>query len=155
MDCSNGACMIDKKGTQERKFVLIEEGAKKPVRSTKNSAGYDFYSCEDVVIHPRDTFLVSTGVAAIMHEDEYLDLRIRSSTSLKGIIFLNSCGVIDSDYFPNVIKCIMHNISDTDFVIHKGDKIAQGIFTKYYLTDDDYVSEKSDRVGGFGSTGGI
>lgn len=137
-----------------RYFEVVEEGGILPKRQTEHSAGYDMYANEDVVIMPAQMKIVSTGVAVKLPNDEFLDLRIRSGLSTKGLIFLNSCGVIDSDYYPNVIKCIMFNIANKPFEIHKGDRIAQGIFTSYHITDNDPKDIKVERTGGLGSTGG-
>lgn len=137
-----------------RFFEAVEVGAILPKRATEYSAGYDMYANEDVVIPAGSMKIVSTGVAAFIPHDEFLDLRIRSGMSTKGIIFLNACGVIDSDYYPNVIKCIMFNLSVKDYVIKKGDRIAQGIFHKYEVTTNDVEDHKDTRVGGLGSTGG-
>jgi len=53
--------------------------------------------------------------------------------------------------FGEEITISLDNTSDTDYVINKGDRIAQGLFQKYLLADDDNVTKK--RVGGIGSTG--
>lgn len=137
-----------------RFFLNVEEGAILPKRATNHSAGYDMYANEDVVIQPGTMKIVSTGVAVQLPHDEFLDLRIRSGMSTKGLIFLNSCGVIDSDYFPNVIKCIIFNLSVKPYEIKKGDRIAQGIFSEYRVTTNDSEDVKEERVGGLGSTGG-
>ena len=81
----------------------------------------------------------------------------RSSIGFKTNIRLsNTTGVIDSDYYNNPdneghmwIK--FYNPTDEDYHIFIGDKIAQGIFTKFLVTDDDNADQ--DRTGGLGSTG--
>ena len=67
----------------------------------------------------------------------------------------NTTGIIDEDYYNNpdnegVIDVKLHNFGTEPFVIHKNDKIVQGIFTFYDITCNDNVTEK--RVGGWGST---
>lgn len=100
--------------------------------------------------------LVHTGVKAYMADDEYLELVNRSSGPMKrGLVMSNGVGVIDSDYYENEsndgeIAFQFINIGATDYVIHKGDKVGQGIFHKFMLTDDDIPGGK--REGGFGST---
>ena len=72
------------------------------------------------------------------------------------VILPNSLGIIDKDYYNNDnneghIYVQLQNYGVKDVVIKKGDRIAQGIFTKYLLTDDD-IGGISERVGGFGSS---
>ena len=132
-----------------------------PKRSTANSAGYDFVSGEDVVIPPYkpgdNPVLIKTGVKAYMLPDEMLCLYNRSSNpKKKGLVLANGVGVVDSDYYGNpdndgLICFAFYNIKDEDCVISKGDKIGQGIFQKYLVTDDDDAT--GSRLGGFGSTG--
>ena len=135
-----------------------------PKRSTKHSAGYDFEACEDVLIpsihvHGFVTpVLVKTGIKAYMQEDEYLQLANRSSNPIKrGLVMSNSIGVVDQDYYNNPdneghIMFQFMNFGESDLIIRKGEKIGQGIFLKYYRTDEDEVSSEI-RSGGFGSTG--
>ncbi len=131
-----------------------------PVRKTRYSAGYDIASCEEVIV-PKFEFgckptLVPTGLKAYMEENEVLYLFNRSSNPFKkGLVLANSVGVIDKDYYGNVdndghILFAFYNYSDHDIVIQKGERIGQGIFSKYLVTDDDLAA--GDRVGGFGST---
>lgn len=81
----------------------------------------------------------------------------RSSLSFKrNLIKANSVGIIDSDYYNNPdnegeIMLILYNLGNTDVTIERGERIAQGIFTKYLVIDDDQTHVK--RLGGFGSTG--
>ena len=131
-----------------------------PVRSTKNSAGYDVEAAEDCIIPAfkpgQKPTLVKTGIKAYMESDEVLILANRSSNpGKKGLILANSIGVIDSDYYGNPdndghIMFAFYNIKDEDIEIKKGDAIGQGIFQKFLVTDND-VSQ-GERTGGFGST---
>ena len=130
-----------------RKFERVSRAKdiniKLPERSTIGSAGYDFYAIEDIILAPKSTILIKTGIKAYMEDNEVLLLYIRSSLAYKHNLMLsNSVGVVDSSYTDNV---------DIEYQIKKNDKIGQGIFTTYLTTDDD----KADKVrtGGFGSTG--
>ena len=154
---------------------------KLPERSTKGSAGYDFFAYEDVVI-PSSTVpdlfslsrdlitgeqrlnmgrvkptLVKTGIKAYMQDDEVLELYNRSSNPKKlGLIMANSVGVIDKDYYGNSdndgeICFAFFNIFPIPVQIKKGEKIGQGIFKNYLIADDDNAC--GERTGGFGSTG--
>ena len=136
------------------------EGINLPKRKTKYSAGYDIEAAEDVVIPSfkkgMNPTLVKTGIKAYMQDDEALMLYNRSSNpKKKGLILANSVGVVDKDYYENPdndghIMFAFYNIIDEDTIVKKGDAIGQGIFQKYFVTDDDV--EEGERVGGFGST---
>lgn len=130
---------------------------KLPKRSTKNSAGYDFYAMEDIICKPREITMVKTGIKAKMEDNEVLLLFNRSSNpKKKGLIILNGVGVVDADYYGNEnndgeIAGLFYNMRDEDVKIEAGDKIMQGIFVKYGIIDDD--AAEGERTGGFGSTG--
>ena len=131
-----------------------------PERKTKASAAYDIEAAEDTIIPAfkpgMKPTLIKTGLKAYMQEDEVLLIVPRSSGPKKqGILFPNSTGVIDADYYENIdndghifIQCI--NIKDTDVTIKKGETIAQAIFQKFLIVDNDNAEGK--RTGGFGST---
>ena len=131
-----------------------------PVRSTKNSAGYDIEAAEDCMIPAfklgQKPVLVKTGLKAYMESDEVLILANRSSNpGKKGLILANSIGVVDSDYYGNPdndghIMFAFYNFKDEDAVIKKGDRIGQAMFQKYLITDTDVA--EGERTGGFGST---
>ena len=127
-----------------------------PKRQTKNSAGYDFYVASDTIIKAHSVALIPTGVKAYMESDEVLKLYVRSSMPLKRKITLaNNVGIIDSDYYENPdndghIMIQVLNFGDSDVLIKKDERIAQGVFLKYLLADDDNTNES--RLGGFGST---
>lgn len=128
-----------------------------PTRSTIGSAGYDFFSIYKFTLKPGETKIIPTGIKAYMDFDEFLAIYIRSSLSLKhGIVLVNQVGIVDSDYYNNRnneghIQIAIKNTSDLSYDFEKGDKIAQGIFQKFYITDDDEVI--NTRKGGIGSTG--
>lgn len=100
--------------------------------------------------------LVPTGIKCEIPEDMYLELSVRSSCPLKHwLILANGVGIIDADYYNNPdneghIFFQIINLSPFDIILKKGDAIGQGIFKKYYLTDDDMATAL--RQGGFGST---
>ena len=131
-----------------------------PERKTKFSAGYDIEAAEDTIIPSfkkgMNPTLIKTGIKAYMQDDEVLFLYNRSSKKKKkGLILANSVGVIDKDYYGNPdndghIMFAFYNIKDEDVLIKKGEAIGQGVFQKYFVTDDDEA--KGERMGGFGST---
>ena len=131
-----------------------------PKRSTKNSAGYDIEAAEDCIVPAfklgQKPTLVKTGLKAYMASDEVLILANRSSNpGKKGLILANSIGVVDSDYYGNPdndghIMFAFYNFKEEDVEIKKGERIGQGMFQKYLITDND--SANGERTGGFGST---
>ena len=146
-----------------RKFEVCSKFADKginlPVRKTKFSAGYDIEAAEEVLIPARAIRLVPTGLKARMQPDEYLKLVIRSGISVNnGLTLINSNGIIDADYYNNEdneghIMLPIINLGQSDYLVTKGQRIAQGIFEKFLLTEDDDKVEKETRKGGKGSTG--
>lgn len=146
-----------------RKFEKVQniESVKLPKRSTRNSAGYDFYNPERVEIPPYklgdNPTMVRTGVKVQMPEDEFLMLVNRSSNpKKKKLVIPNSIGIIDADYYNNPDnegECYFgfYNVSNETVVIEAGEKLGQGIFIKYGITEDDKAT--GERTGGFGSTG--
>lgn len=127
-----------------------------PRRASKSSCGYDFFSINDIVLHPGEIIKIPTGYKAKFMDDEALLLVVRSSMGFKyNVRMCNQVGVIDSDYYNNDSNeghmwVALKNEGDKDFVIKKGDAYLQGIFIKYLTVDNDRVI--SVRVGGFGST---
>lgn len=128
-----------------------------PRRKTKHSAGYDFVMPCDVLIPAGEEKVIKFNVKAYMQGDELLELYIRSSLAFKyGLKMTNAVGIIDSDYYGNPdndgnIAACFENGTLLPVVLHKGDRVAQGIFKKYLLADGDNATE--ERVGGVGSTG--
>lgn len=128
-----------------------------PKRQTKNSAGYDFYALQDVVIPAHEERNLATGIKACMPADEHLELFIRSSYGIKkGLMLCNCVGIIDADYYNNEdnegeILAKIRNCSDETVVIKRGERFCQGIFMKHQLTDNDNAD--GERKGGVGSSG--
>lgn len=128
-----------------------------PKRSTKHSAGYDFEVLNDFTIKSKEIVKIPTGIKANMNEDEVLMLFIRSSLGFKyNFRMCNQVGIIDSDYYNNpdneghIFICIQ-NEGNEEKSFKKGDKIVQGIFTKFLTTlNEEEITNK--RNGGIGST---
>ena len=128
-----------------------------PKRSTKTSAGYDFFAIEDVIIKPGEVKKIPTGYKSNFEEDEMLMLVVRSSMGFKyNVRMTNQVGIIDSDYYNNDeneghMWISLQNHGDKDYVVKKGEAYSQGIFVKYLKVDDEEIIERK-RSGGFGST---
>lgn len=142
------------------KVNRIMEDIKLPERSTKNSAGYDFFAIEDTVFPAKKLTRAYTGVKCELRPYMVLILANRSSNpSKKGLILANGVGVVDADYYSNPdndgeMAFEFYNILDEDVVIKKGEKLGQGIIMTYLKTENDHMSNPTaTRVGGFGSTG--
>lgn len=151
---------------RNRGFEIIKDEHRKhsdieiqlPTRGDSRSAGYDFYSNETVVLQPKQSHLFWTDVKSYMLDDEVLSIHVRSSIGTKKDLMLkNTTGIIDSSYYENVsndgnIGICLVNMGDKIQKIEKGERIAQGIFTKYLIADND-ICLKLERTGGFGSSG--
>lgn len=129
-----------------------------PTRNDKGSAGYDFYTPYRLVIEPGKMVKFETGIKACMEQDEVLMLYVRSSIGIKKNLMLpNGTGVIDSTYYGNpdndgnIIGALFNYGSETQ-IIEAGERVMQGVFVKYYTTDDDKPLN-DQRIGGIGSSG--
>ena len=129
-----------------------------PVRADPGSAGYDFSTPVDVTVGPGETKTVWTNVKAYMDFDEVLLLFVRSSIGIKkGIVLANGTGVIDASYYENPsndgnIGIALKNTTGRTIEFKAGERIAQGIFTKFLVADQDSVLREV-REGGTGSSG--
>jgi dUTP pyrophosphatase len=140
------------------KIAKLHEDAVTPIRGSDGAAGYDLSSCEDGVVPARQWKMFNTGIALEIPTEYTCYARVapRSGLSLKKGI-TTGAGVIDSDY-RNAIGVILFNMSDEDFVVTKGDRIAQLIFERIYTPNLEVVEYSSmmdtERgLKGFGSTG--
>ena len=129
-----------------------------PAYATTQSAGMDLRANieEPIVLKPLKRVLVPTGLHIALPEGYEAQIRPRSGLALKkGISCLNTPGTIDADYRGDV-GVILINLSDEDFVINPGERIAQMIINKFEQAEFELVDslEESERgEGGFGSTG--
>ena len=129
---------------------------KLPTRSDNGAAGYDFYSPVKLILMPGDNKLFFTDVKACMNEDEVLMLYVRSSMGKHPIVISNGTGIIDYTYYNNIsndgnIGFRLLNLGTEPYEINIGDRIGQGVFTKFLTVDNDNTD--GIRTGGFGSSG--
>lgn len=150
----------------EKKFLKFPDvETVKPSRSDRFSAGYDFYSKETHALMPGQSHVFWTDVKAICWFDNVLMLFARSGLGTKkGVVPRNCVGIIDASYAGNEandgnIGICLQNNGNEPIVIEVGDRIAQGIFTRYLITDDDPLmgrriknNNEARRKGGFGSS---
>ena len=131
---------------------------KLPKYETLLSAGMDLraYLEDPIVLKPLQRTLVKTGLFISLQPGYEAQLRPRSGLALKkGISVLNSPGTIDADY-RGEIGVILINLSDSDFKIDSGDRIAQMVIAKHETVSWKSVDKLDDSLRGdkgFGSTG--
>lgn len=129
-----------------------------PQRADVRSAGYDLYCPIDITLQPGERRLIMTDVKAYMGPDEVLMIYVRSSIGIKkGVVLSNGTGIIDASYYNNAgnngnLGVPLYNTTDKVVEFKAGERIAQGVFLKYLVADNDNVLNK-ERDGGFGSSG--
>ncbi|MDD2620395.1 MAG: dUTP diphosphatase [Syntrophomonadaceae bacterium] len=129
-----------------------------PCYMTPGSSGVDIYAAveEELLIPAGRSALVPTGIAIAMPDGYEAQLRPRSGLALKhGLTLLNTPGTIDADY-RGEIKVIVINLGDKEYILKKGERIAQMIFARVEraeLLEIDELDETLRGAGGFGHTG--
>lgn len=135
----------------------VYNSIKLPRRATRKSSGYDFYAYSKIKLMPGEEIKYPTGIKTAMPEDNWLKILVRSGAGFKYNIRLkNQVGNIDADYYNNSgneghIYIALKNEGGVLWVVEKGDAYAQGVFSPYFITDDDNPIG-GERVGGFSST---
>ena len=157
----------DKKRIQIKKEIMMERLDIKivnkghhplPGYATVQSAGMDLRANLDapVTLRPMERRLFGTGLFMSLPEGFEAQIRPRSGLALKcGITVLNSPGTIDADY-RGEIGVLLINLSDMDFVVNDGERIAQMVIARHEQVEFVLVDEldATDRgAGGYGSTG--
>ena len=129
-----------------------------PEYATKSAAGLDLRANveEVLVLKPLERVLIPTGIFMEIPQGFEGQIRPRSGLAFKhGVTVLNSPGTIDADYRGEV-KVLLVNVSNSEFVIEPGERVAQIVFASHaQIQWNEVISlEETDRgVGGFGSTG--
>ena len=129
-----------------------------PKYQTAQSAGMDLRANIDapVLLKPLDRKLIPTGLHIALPEGYEAQIRPRSGLAIKkGITVINTPGTIDPDYTGD-IGVILVNISNEDFVVQPGDRIAQMVINKFEQAKFELVEELDETErgeGGFGHTG--
>ncbi|HAR20841.1 MAG TPA: dUTP diphosphatase [Cytophagales bacterium] len=129
-----------------------------PQYQTESSAGMDLRAelPQPINLKPLERKLIGTGLYIELPNGHEAQIRPRSGLAFKhGLTVLNSPGTIDADY-RGEIKVLLVNLSDTDFLIHDGERIAQMVISKHEniqweLTEE--LSQTERGTGGYGSTG--
>lgn len=142
--------------------IKVVNKSKNPLPSyeTKMSAGMDLRASleneKSLVIKPMERTLIKTDLFIELPDGYQAEIRPRSGLALKhGITVLNTPGTIDSDYRGN-IGVILINLSEYNFTVNQGDRIAQLVISKYEKIKWEnvlFLDETERNQGGFGHTG--
>ena len=140
--------------------VQIINKSKHPIPSyeTEQSAGMDLHANIDasITLKPLERTIIKTGLFIALPPGFEAQVRPRSGLAVKkGITVLNSPGTVDADY-RGEIGVILVNLSNEDFVIQDGERVAQLVIAKHERVtwqEVDLLSETERGTGGFGSTG--
>ncbi|MGL2858215.1 dUTP diphosphatase, partial [Helicobacter pylori] len=117
------------------KIQKIHPNALIPKYQTEGSSGFDLHAVEEVMIKPHSVGLVKIGICLSLEVGYELQVRTRSGLALNHqVMVLNSPGTVDNDY-RGEIKVILANLSDKDFKVQVGDRIAQGVVQKTYKAE--------------------
>lgn len=129
-----------------------------PAYETRSSAGMDVRANIDspIVLKPLSRALIPTGLFLELPHGFECQVRPRSGLALKkGVSVLNTPGTIDADYRGEV-GIILYNISDEEFTVENGERIAQLVFSPVLQVEwyeSETLTETERGEGGFGSTG--
>lgn len=133
-----------------------------PSYATDGSSGFDLRADVElpIVIKPSKTAVIPTGLFFNIPSNFEIQIRSRSGLAAKNqVIVLNAPGTIDADY-RGEIKIILINHGETDFIVNKGDRVAQAIIAFVHAKNivnlikvDDVSVDTNRGDGGFGSTG--
>ena len=129
-----------------------------PQYATKQSAGMDLRANLDapVTLRPMERRLIPTGLYIALPQGYEAQVRPRSGLALKrGITVLNSPGTVDADY-RGEIGVLLINLSQEDFVVNDGERIAQMVIARYEqgsLIPVEVLDETERGAGGYGHTG--
>jgi dUTP pyrophosphatase len=141
------------------KIKVVNRGHQQlPTYATPQSAGMDLRAnlSEPITLHPMERRLIPTGLHIALPEGYEAQVRPRSGLALKhGLTVLNTPGTIDADY-RGEIGVVLINLSQEDFVINDGERIAQMVIARHEQGDLVVVEEldQTERgEGGYGHTG--
>ena len=129
-----------------------------PEYKTSGSSGLDLQAFikKDVILKPKEIILVPTGLSIAVEDNLEVQIRPRSGLAAKNkISILNTPGTIDSDY-RGEIKVILINLGEKNFLIKKGDRIAQMVLCPVVKAEFEIVNELPKTIRGmrgFGSIG--
>ena len=151
--------LFNKKRFEMIKIKVVNRGHQQlPAYATPQSAGMDLRANLDapITLHPMERRLIPTGLHIALPEGYEAQVRARSGLALKhGLTVLNTPGTIDADY-RGEIGVVLINLSQEDFVINDGERIAQMVIARHEQGDFVVVEELDETErgeGGYGHTG--
>jgi dUTP pyrophosphatase len=140
-------------------IVLTHPSAVMPEYASSGASGFDLRACfdeENILLKAGTWQLISSGYKIAVPRGFEIQVRPRSGLALKhGIVVKNSPGTVDADY-RGELGVILYNESSSDFLINRGERIAQAVVCPIYQASFNRVeslSETERGTGGFGSTG--
>lgn len=138
------------------KVKRLSEDAKLPAQALPGDVGFDLFANEEVLLKPGERKLIGTGIKIALPEGYEAQIRPKSGLAINhGVTVLNTPGTIDAGY-RGEIKVILINLSNEEFKIEKGQKIAQIVFNKVeipMLEEAEELDKTARNEQGFGSTG--
>lgn len=135
------------------KIKKLNSKAKIPTYAYKGDAGMDVYSCEDTIIKSGERKAIKTGIAAEFPKEYVALVWDKGGIANRGITTI--AGVIDSNYRGEWLILLL-NTTKEDYVINKGDKIAQVIIQKFEQAEIEAIENLNETERGdgkFGSSG--
>ena len=151
--------LFNKKRFEMIKIQVVNRGHQQlPQYATPQSAGMDLRANLDapITLHPMERRLIPTGLHIALPEGYEAQVRPRSGLALKhGLTVLNTPGTIDADY-RGEIGVVLINLSQEDFVINDGERIAQMVIARHEQGDFvvvEQLDETERGEGGYGHTG--
>ncbi|MFY8143022.1 MAG: dUTP diphosphatase [Caulobacter sp.] len=131
-----------------------------PAYATAGAAGFDLRAAvpedEPIVLKPGARCMAPTGFSVAIPDSYEMQVRPRSGLAFKnGVTVVNAPGTVDSDYRGQVCVLLI-NLGEEDFIIRRGDRIAQGVIAaapQWPMVEVDDLDVTERGAGGFGSTG--
>ncbi|OGH59484.1 MAG: dUTPase [Candidatus Magasanikbacteria bacterium RIFCSPHIGHO2_01_FULL_33_34] len=138
------------------KIKRIDKSLPLPTYQTNGAVAFDLYTRIDEIILAGETKMLPTNLI-IQTPNGYM-LMIASRSSLaqkKGLKMANGVGIIDQDYCgeDDEIKLLVHNYTNNDVAVKKGERLGQGVFVKIEKSEWEEIEKiNNENRGGFGST---
>ena len=136
-------------------FICCSNDAKEPFKAYSDSAGYDLFANQSIRIMSNSRGLVCTGIKMSIPKGFHGQISPRSGLALKNGVVAFS-GTIDSGYL-GIVYVLLFNFSTNDFLVEKGNRIAQIIFKRCenvsFLEVENLTFDSERGVKGFGSSG--
>lgn len=148
---------FEKDFTGHNDLRIVYDNLMLPRRGTAKSAAYDFYAPYAFTLNANEVIMMPTGIKICMNDDEVFEVIVRSSVGIKyNVRMCNQVGIVDADYYNNSkneghLWIALQNHGQNSWNVNKNDRVAQGVFLKYLIIDDE-EEITTVRVGGIGST---